>query len=208
MMDKLKSIADIRLLGGNASLDFVNTVDAWRDRWGPDFLVSYDDLVVWGLRVDLIDSREAECIRKLARADPTCANQALERAKALREALRVLFLADAGDRVPSKSAADELNTVVRRAAAHRAITYQSDGFFSWHWLDADLDSIVYRVAIAASELLTGHGSRRPVRECHGPNCGWLFLDSSRGGRRRWCSEETCGTHTRVLRFRGKQRGPA
>ena len=29
-----------------------------------------------------------------------------------------------------------------------------------------------------------------VRGCG--RCGWLFLDTSRGGRRRWCSMSTCG----------------
>ncbi|MBZ9993133.1 CGNR zinc finger domain-containing protein [Mesorhizobium sp. BH1-1-4] len=45
--------------------------------------------------------------------------------------------------------------------------------------------------------------RRRVRECKGRQCGWLFLDTSRGGRRRWCSDETCGTRSRVTRFRAK-----
>ena len=54
-MSSRKTIADISLLGGHPALDFVNTVDAWRDRWGPDFLATYDDLVVWAERVGLID---------------------------------------------------------------------------------------------------------------------------------------------------------
>jgi predicted RNA-binding Zn ribbon-like protein len=43
-----------------------------------------------------------------------------------------------------------------------------------------------------------------VRECLGPNCGWLFIDTSRGGQRRWCSDRSCGTHARVRRFRAKE----
>jgi predicted RNA-binding Zn ribbon-like protein len=45
--------------------------------------------------------------------------------------------------------------------------------------------------------------RRGVRECPGPNCGWLFLDTSKAGRRRWCSDESCGSRSRVKRFRAK-----
>ncbi|WP_420820664.1 CGNR zinc finger domain-containing protein [Rhizobium tubonense] len=33
-----------------------------------------------------------------------------------------------------------------------------------------------------------------MRACQGRNCGWLFLDQSCGGPRRWCSDKTCGSH--------------
>jgi predicted RNA-binding Zn ribbon-like protein len=38
-----------------------------------------------------------------------------------------------------------------------------------------------------------------VRACG--RCGWLFLDSSRGGRRRWCSMSTCGNREKASRHR-------
>ncbi|TIU06903.1 MAG: CGNR zinc finger domain-containing protein, partial [Mesorhizobium sp.] len=34
-----------------------------------------------------------------------------------------------------------------------------------------------------------------------PRCGWLFLDTSRGGKRRWCSMRTCGNREKVSRHR-------
>ena len=40
---------------------------------------------------------------------------------------------------------------------------------------------------------------RPARTCD--RCGWFFLDSSRGRRRRWCSMKTCGNQAKVARFR-------
>ncbi|MGO4135948.1 CGNR zinc finger domain-containing protein [Rhizobium brockwellii] len=43
-----------------------------------------------------------------------------------------------------------------------------------------------------------------MRACQGPNCGWLFLDQSRGGHRRLCSDKTCGSHARVRKFRAVQ----
>ncbi len=36
-----------------------------------------------------------------------------------------------------------------------------------------------------------------VRACG--RCGWLFVDSSRGGRRRWCSMSTCGNREKASR---------
>jgi predicted RNA-binding Zn ribbon-like protein len=38
-----------------------------------------------------------------------------------------------------------------------------------------------------------------IRACS--RCGWLFLDSSRGGRRRWCSMNTCGNREKARRHR-------
>ncbi|MGH3901129.1 MAG: CGNR zinc finger domain-containing protein [Pseudonocardiaceae bacterium] len=42
-----------------------------------------------------------------------------------------------------------------------------------------------------------------IRACG--RCGWLFLDSSRGGRRRWCSMSTCGNREKAIRHRQLER---
>jgi len=33
------------------------------------------------------------------------------------------------------------------------------------------------------------------------SCGWLFYDDSKGGQRRWCSMEACGTIEKMRRYR-------
>jgi predicted RNA-binding Zn ribbon-like protein len=43
-----------------------------------------------------------------------------------------------------------------------------------------------------------------IRACN--RCGWLFLDSSRGGRRRWCSMTTCGNREKASRHRRVEAG--
>ena len=34
-----------------------------------------------------------------------------------------------------------------------------------------------------------------------PRCGWLFVDTSRGGKRRWCSMQTCGNREKASRHK-------
>ncbi|GGW35514.1 hypothetical protein GCM10010503_09030 [Streptomyces lucensis JCM 4490] len=53
----------------------------------------------------------------------------------------------------------------------------------------------------AVELLTDPVARAALRECEGDNCPLLYLDTSRGRRRRWCSSEVCGNRERVARHR-------
>ncbi|MGH1554964.1 CGNR zinc finger domain-containing protein, partial [Streptomyces sp. L7] len=42
-----------------------------------------------------------------------------------------------------------------------------------------------------------------VRDCAGPTCGALFLDTSRPGNRRWCSMGTCGNRAKKETLRGR-----
>ena len=46
------------------------------------------------------------------------------------------------------------------------------------------------------------GSTR-LRQCAGDNCALLFLDTSRPGKRRWCSMERCGNRNKVREFRSR-----
>ncbi|MFI7414664.1 CGNR zinc finger domain-containing protein [Streptomyces sp. NPDC049627] len=53
----------------------------------------------------------------------------------------------------------------------------------------------------AVELLTDPLARAGLRECAGDNCPIVYVDTSRGRRRRWCSSEVCGNRERVARHR-------
>ncbi|MFE9397539.1 CGNR zinc finger domain-containing protein [Streptomyces flavidovirens] len=57
------------------------------------------------------------------------------------------------------------------------------------------------VARDTVDLLTDPVARALLRQCEGDNCRRLYLDTSRGRRRRWCSSEVCGNRERVARHR-------
>ena len=71
------------------------------------------------------------------------------------------------------------------------LTNNKDGFTS-------LLAVVARDAV---ELLTDPVACAALRQCAGDNCAIVYLDTSRGRRRRWCSSDTCGNRERVARHR-------
>jgi predicted RNA-binding Zn ribbon-like protein len=62
-------------------------------------------------------------------------------------------------------------------------------------------ALLAAVARDAVELLTDPVARACLRQCEGDNCPIVYLDTSRGRRRRWCSSEVCGNRERVARHR-------
>lgn len=61
------------------------------------------------------------------------------------------------------------------------------------------------VARDAVELLTGPYAER-VRMCSGERCYLVYVDTSRPGRRRWCSMEHCGNLHKVRALRARRAG--
>ncbi|NEB75190.1 hypothetical protein G3I40_08100, partial [Streptomyces sp. SID14478] len=62
-------------------------------------------------------------------------------------------------------------------------------------------ALLAAVARDAVTLLTDPAVRGCLRQCEGDNCPIIYLDTSRGRRRRWCSSEVCGNRERVARHR-------
>lgn len=61
------------------------------------------------------------------------------------------------------------------------------------------------IACETIELLSGP-ERQLIRECAAaPDCSLLYLDRSRGRRRRWCQMERCGSRAKMAEYR-KRRG--
>jgi predicted RNA-binding Zn ribbon-like protein len=81
------------------------------------------------------------------------------------------------------------------------------------WLDASgtprlkgsARDLLTSVAREAIELLGGPDGAR-IRQCQGPVCAILFLDTSRKGDRRWCSMSACGNRAKVAAFREREKG--
>jgi predicted RNA-binding Zn ribbon-like protein len=54
-------------------------------------------------------------------------------------------------------------------------------------------------------LLGGEAADR-IRQCEGPPCAVLFVDTSRKGQRRWCSMSACGNRAKAAGFRAREKG--
>jgi predicted RNA-binding Zn ribbon-like protein len=190
-------------IGGEPCLDFVNTVDPRHADERDDFLRSYEDLVGWSERAGLLVRTEARALRQRAETDPEAADSVHRRAVDLREALYRVF-------APRPAAAAEhlregdinrLNEEAHRAWTMADLT-RSEAGWDWHWRpDPELDRVLWPIARSAADLLTSDLMGR-VRECEGSNgCGWLFVDTSRNGRRRWCDMRVCGNRAKARRHR-------
>jgi predicted RNA-binding Zn ribbon-like protein len=67
-------------------------------------------------------------------------------------------------------------------------------------MDQRLDSVLWPVLRSAAALLASDEADK-VRTCAGPDCGWVYVDRSRNGFRRWCQMRTCGTREKSRRRR-------
>ncbi len=55
------------------------------------------------------------------------------------------------------------------------------------------------LAVSALSILMDGRERRRVKMCPGDDCGWLFIDETKNGRRTWCSMKTCGNRAKAAR---------
>ena len=58
---------------------------------------------------------------------------------------------------------------------------------------------------SAFELAFSPETKR-IKACG--NCGWLFIDRTRNGNKRWCIAEMCGSRTRSRRYYRRKTGAA
>src|SRR5215213_8222298 len=79
------------LVGGRICLDFANTLGQHEPEPLSEWLDSYDDLVWWALRADIVPEAEAEALFESARAHPAEAAEVFRRAIELREAVFRIF---------------------------------------------------------------------------------------------------------------------
>ena len=187
------------IIGGDAALDFVNTVTG-RDQSPRDWLDSYPRLLEWAAFVHLLPKRVLRALVKKAKKEPAAAAIALTRAKVLREALFELVTRIVSRRAPKKSGLALLRKHWIGGLKAHELRF-SDGRVLVDLRDdaLDFDLIASTVAYRMVQKVLPLPMDR-LRICQGPNCSWVFIDSSKGGRRRWCDMADCGNAAKSRRF--------
>ena len=187
------------LVGGDLALDFVNTVTA-RDTQPRDWLDDYAALVRWARAGGHYAARELDALTELAQRHPLKAKAALARAKTLREALCSALYALLDNGEPEPASLQAIDTA--RTAGANAAQLVSRGRrvqIEWTVRRSGLDLVAHVIAAHALALFERADLDR-LRVCDGRDCGWVFVDTSKNGRRRWCDMATCGNVAKARRF--------
>ncbi|HUM10800.1 MAG TPA: ABATE domain-containing protein [Myxococcaceae bacterium] len=197
-----------KLAGGHPVLDFVNTQGGHRLTDPREDLATPEDLVSWGLQSGWLDQERAHPMLVEIQVRPAEARASLARVRSFREALFRVFLAASEDSQPAPEPLETFEREVRRAWADRRLVRIPEHGYRWVSPEsARLDAFIPGLALAASDLLTGP-ERRRLRLCEATaldGCGWMFLDTSKNGTRRWCEMATCGNKYKARRHYARVR---
>jgi predicted RNA-binding Zn ribbon-like protein len=170
---------------GRLCLDFVATVG---ERWRRSFerLREPEDLARWMIESGMLETTPRVSMRQLAAG------------RKLREAInrlaRPAIAPEPGDR-------EELNRWAARAPLAPQLT--AGGHRLW-MAERPVEATFATIAVDAVDLLSGPLASR-IRECSARDCALLFVDTSRPGRRRWCSTAGCGNRVRTKTHRQRRK---
>jgi predicted RNA-binding Zn ribbon-like protein len=132
-------------------------------------------------------------------ADAAPSDASVRDARALREA--IYELVTSGPASCRAAVRQRLNRFALLASP--APFLSASGSLEWRAEEA-VSATFSLLARDALDLATSPLLAR-VRQCAGPRCGALFLDTSRPGTRRWCSMEICGNQAKKSTLRAKSK---
>jgi len=209
---------ELRIVGGHPALDLVNSVTPRLpgESGARDYLRSPADLLAWSRRIEVIDPVEAAAVEAVWGSAPDLAGKALRATVEIREATYVV-LAQRASGVGQRPAEFEQEQgpaferlMLRWAAASaRSMLVSSEsgpGVAELRVGTSPALMIPDRLVAAAVDLVRTVELRQ-LRACpvDDGGCGFLFLDRSRNGSRRWCSMEDCGTRAKIRKLSARRR---
>jgi predicted RNA-binding Zn ribbon-like protein len=182
-------------IGNRLAIDFGNTIV---DREGKDGLAGWFDVVAFLLEAGIIERSEAQRLRRFAEVDRRRAAAAFRAAADLRNAVRELVTRIGSKRMVRPQVVDRINAVMRAGHGYHTLAPRG-GQWSMHFVQNSDEPVAALVPIArsAAEIIADPRAPNAIRKCASPECLLYFYDTSRVGKRRWCSMAVCGNRAKV-----------
>ncbi|SHM69139.1 CGNR zinc finger domain-containing protein [Rhizobacter sp. OV335] len=189
-------------------LDFLNSVSVPLDV-PVEYLASGEDLIAWLRQAGLVPASVLD--ETLANAGPGELDAVAAQARALREWFRGFVREHRGRRLDVQAVArlEPLNRLLARDEGYGQVIAVSgpesdDGITGLQWAPMrrwrSPDALLLPIAQTMAELLTSADFSQ-VKACEGPACTLLFLDRTRGHKRRWCNMAVCGNRAKQAAHR-------
>jgi predicted RNA-binding Zn ribbon-like protein len=197
-------------------LDFLNSIATPVDK-PVEWLANGEDLIAWLEQAKLIPPHTADAFKLTA--IPGELDTIAAQARALREWFRGFVQTHIG-RPLTGAAVDELaplNHILAREEEYGQIVASDHSHEGAHHLPSSPlvwqplrrwrspEALLLPIARAIADLVC-HENFSHVRACEGPACTLLFIDRSKGNkRRRWCSMAVCGNRAKAQAHRARKR---
>lgn len=193
------------LIAGLVCLDFMNTLDDRFSGEPKELLKSYIDLARFGEDSGILDPLEVDRLFAGSQMSPEPARRALRAAIQLREVMFAVFWAVVNKKPVPLAELGTLNQYVQVAAEHSRLV-PAHGHFEWQFDPAgnNFEAPLWPIARSAADLLASD-QLAFVRACASKTCLWLFLDTSKNHRRRWCDMTKCGNRAKFRRFYSRKK---
>jgi predicted RNA-binding Zn ribbon-like protein len=193
------------LVGSELALDFTNTSSCRGSPMHQEHLRDFDTVLKWVEHARVIPPHDCAYIRTKVPGHPKLARRLFKRVLEVRELIWAIGTALAEQRPVS----DKLRSALTAAHAdclRFAEMKARDGVYIWTW-DPRKDlqaAILGPITLSALTLLMEKDLSRTKR-CAGLECGWLFFDTTKNSRRRWCEMRVCGNRAKVRAARQRKR---
>lgn len=197
------TIATIQFDGGVLCLDFVNTIRSRKVVKLHEYLATYADFLTLCRRVQILPESTLNQLGRFSEQNPEAAEAALKNIVAVRENLYHLFSTIAADAIPSDAVLATFNQNLSRALAGVFLSWQgSDYSLQQEVSENELEGPLKLILYSAYQTLA-HADRKRIKEC--AECGWLFLDKTKNGKRLWCNPMYCGSTSKSRRYYHRQK---
>ncbi|HRE20496.1 MAG TPA: CGNR zinc finger domain-containing protein [Rhabdaerophilum sp.] len=189
------SAGRLSLLAGRLSLDFANTLSGAGTRFEIDHLTDIGAIEAW--------LRHAGLMKGARSAASGAGKAALEAALDLRGVINRIGTALVGQKEPASNDLAALHKSAALGLPVLDLARDTTGHYVWREpAPPSHEALLARLALDAVDVLRFDDLSR-LRRCPGEDCGWLFLDTSKNGKRRWCDMTVCGNRAKARRHRAK-----
>ena len=184
-----------KLVGGQLSLDLINTVSWPGTPREHDWFEPATNITLWAVEVGLIDDEARRTLKETQSKNPEGWSSELAAVRTIRNSLRAAISPVARGESPDTQSIDRLNRSLVGACARRRLDSET---LKWSWpVPTTMVELMAPVVWNAGEVLSNID---PQRLGHCPSCDWLFHDATRNRSRRWCDMEDCGSRDKALRY--------